>query len=387
MWRWNPAPTWSASCSFRPSPRNLGLEAARALGERVKGRAGKVALTVDASDETLADIVEALKPDMLQLHGSETPERVAAVRKRFGLPVMKALPIAERNDLAPIRLYANVADRLIFDARAPQDATRPGGLGTAVRLDAAQGHRSGNSVHAVGRARRRQCRRGDAHHARAGRRCVVRRRTRARRKGPGQDPRLHPRRARRRSRACRRSAHDRAAAQFVPHRPRRARPFRHLWRPLCRRDADAADSRTGKGLCRGQGRSEIPEGNGRPSRELCRPAVAAVFRRAADAEIWRRQDLLQARGAQPHRRAQGEQRARPDHAGAAHGQEAHHRRDRRRHAWRRHRHAVRQVRSALHRLHGRGRRRAAEAERVADEDPRAPRFAPSNRAPRRSKTP
>jgi phosphoribosylanthranilate isomerase len=114
---------------FPPSPRNLGLEAARVLGERVQGRAGKVALTVDATDETLFDIVAALKPDMLQLHGTETPDRVVAVRTRFGLPVMKALPIAERADLSPIRLYANVADRLIFDARAPHDATRPGGLG------------------------------------------------------------------------------------------------------------------------------------------------------------------------------------------------------------------------------------------------------------------
>jgi phosphoribosylanthranilate isomerase len=114
---------------FPPSPRNLGLEAARALGERVKGRAGKVALTVDANDEMLLDIIAALKPDMLQLHGSETPERVAVVRARFGLPVMKALPIAERADLSPIRMYANVADWLLFDARAPHDATRPGGLG------------------------------------------------------------------------------------------------------------------------------------------------------------------------------------------------------------------------------------------------------------------
>jgi phosphoribosylanthranilate isomerase len=114
---------------FPPSPRNLGLEAARALGLRVQGRAGKVALTVDATDETLFDIVAALSPDMLQLHGTETPERVVAVRTRFGLPVMKALPIARRGDLSPIRIYANVADRLIFDARAPQDATRPGGLG------------------------------------------------------------------------------------------------------------------------------------------------------------------------------------------------------------------------------------------------------------------
>ncbi len=114
---------------FPPSPRNLGLEAARRLGERVQGRAGKVALTVDASDQMLFDIVEALKPDMLQLHGKETPDRVVAVRTRFGLPVMKALPIAERSDLSPIRLYAQVADRLLFDARPPRKATRPGGLG------------------------------------------------------------------------------------------------------------------------------------------------------------------------------------------------------------------------------------------------------------------
>jgi len=116
---------------FPPSPRNLGLEAARVLGAQVKGRAGKVALTVDANDDFLAAIVAALKPDMLQLHGKETTDRVVAVRTRFGLPVMKALPIATRADLAAIRPYAAVADRLLFDARPPADATRPGGLGKA----------------------------------------------------------------------------------------------------------------------------------------------------------------------------------------------------------------------------------------------------------------
>jgi len=115
---------------FAPSPRNLRLEAARTLGERVKGRAGKVALTVDADDATLKGVVEALKPDMLQLHGVEPPERVTAVRTRFGLPVMKAIPIAGRKDLARIDQYKNIADRLLFDARAPRYATRPGGLGT-----------------------------------------------------------------------------------------------------------------------------------------------------------------------------------------------------------------------------------------------------------------
>ena len=103
-------------------------------------------------------------------------------------------------------------------------------------------------------------------------------------------------------------------------------------------------------------------------------------------KIRRRQNLFQARGSQPHRRAQGEQRHRPDHAGLAHGQEAHHRRDRRRHAWRRHRHALRQVRPALRRLYGRGRCRAAAAERAAHEDARR-RSAPGRRPARtRSRT-
>ncbi|HZD92333.1 MAG TPA: phosphoribosylanthranilate isomerase [Pseudolabrys sp.] len=114
---------------FPPSPRHLGFDAARALRARVKGRAAVVALTVDATDTMLTDIVREIRPDMLQLHGKETPDRVVAVRTRFGLPVMKALPIATRHDLSPIRAYAHIADRLIFDARAPKTATRPGGLG------------------------------------------------------------------------------------------------------------------------------------------------------------------------------------------------------------------------------------------------------------------
>src|SRR5262249_31013488 len=73
--------------------------------------------------------IEALKPDLLQLHGKETPERVVMVRARFELPVMKALPIAERSDLTAIRRYDAVADRLIFDARAELEATPPGELG------------------------------------------------------------------------------------------------------------------------------------------------------------------------------------------------------------------------------------------------------------------
>jgi phosphoribosylanthranilate isomerase len=116
---------------FPPSPRHIDVEAARSLGARVRGRAKKVALSVDATDAELAAAVEALAPDMLQLHGKETPERVAAVRAHFHRPVMKALPIESRDDLAPIQIYAKVADWLLFDARAPREATRPGGLGKA----------------------------------------------------------------------------------------------------------------------------------------------------------------------------------------------------------------------------------------------------------------
>jgi phosphoribosylanthranilate isomerase len=114
---------------FPPSPRHLGFEAARTLGQQVNGRALKVALSVDASDDRLAEAIDALKPDILQLHGRESPERVGMVRSRFRLPVMKALPIQDRADLSPIHAYAKVADRLLFDARPPRDATRPGGLG------------------------------------------------------------------------------------------------------------------------------------------------------------------------------------------------------------------------------------------------------------------
>ena len=114
---------------FPPSPRHISYEVARKLAARVKGRAEKVALSVDADDALLAAVVEALRPDALQLHGKESPARVAAIRQRFGLPVMKAIPVEVRGDLAAVADYAGVADRLLFDARAPREATRPGGLG------------------------------------------------------------------------------------------------------------------------------------------------------------------------------------------------------------------------------------------------------------------
>jgi phosphoribosylanthranilate isomerase len=114
---------------FPPSPRHLALGAAEELGRQVKGRAQKVAVSVDADDATLENIIEALRPDLLQLHGKESVARVRDVKAKFRLPVMKVIPVETSADLASLAGYAAVADRILFDARAPKEATRPGGLG------------------------------------------------------------------------------------------------------------------------------------------------------------------------------------------------------------------------------------------------------------------
>ena len=114
---------------FEASPRHIGLGVARELGRQVKGRALKVALTVNADDASLENCIEALQPGLLQLHGDESVARVRDIKQKFGLPVMKVLPVATAADVASLPGYAAVADRILFDARAPKDATRPGGLG------------------------------------------------------------------------------------------------------------------------------------------------------------------------------------------------------------------------------------------------------------------
>jgi phosphoribosylanthranilate isomerase len=114
---------------FPPSPRHLSLETARDLGKQVKRRAVKMALTVDADDATLSNIVEALQPDILQLHGKETVARLRDIKQKFGLELMKAIAVESAADLASLPGYAAVADRILFDARPPKGATRPGGLG------------------------------------------------------------------------------------------------------------------------------------------------------------------------------------------------------------------------------------------------------------------
>ncbi|MCR4267510.1 phosphoribosylanthranilate isomerase [Nitratireductor sp. ZSWI3] len=114
---------------FEKSPRNVSPQAAGALRKAALGRARAVAVSVDADDEALDAIVEAMAPDMLQLHGSESPERVAAVKARYRLPVMKAFSIREAADLEGIAPYRGIADRFLFDAKPPKGAELPGGNG------------------------------------------------------------------------------------------------------------------------------------------------------------------------------------------------------------------------------------------------------------------
>jgi phosphoribosylanthranilate isomerase len=117
---------------FPKSPRHVALNEGRALSARAKNKALRVVLVVDADDAALAEAVEALEPDLLQLHGAETPERVAAIQARFGRPVMKAIGIADAADLEAIPWYARVADRILLDARPPRTGDAlPGGNGLA----------------------------------------------------------------------------------------------------------------------------------------------------------------------------------------------------------------------------------------------------------------
>jgi phosphoribosylanthranilate isomerase len=114
---------------FPPSPRHVDLDLARALGKQAKGRAVKVALSVDADDALLANSIDALQPQILQLHGQESVARIRDIKQKFGLPVMKAIAVESKTDLATLPGYAAVCDRILFDAKPPKDATRPGGLG------------------------------------------------------------------------------------------------------------------------------------------------------------------------------------------------------------------------------------------------------------------
>jgi len=116
---------------FAKSPRHLSLEQGAMLAERMRGRLKLAALVVDDSDAQLAAIAERVNPDFFQLHGKETPERVAQIRSRYAIPVIKALAISEPGDLAKVVAYDDVAEMLLFDAVPAANASRPGGHGAA----------------------------------------------------------------------------------------------------------------------------------------------------------------------------------------------------------------------------------------------------------------
>ncbi len=115
----------------RNSPRSLTPDLAAALASRMRGRIRLVALFADADDDEIAEAVKAVRPDYLQLHGNETPQRASQTRAQFALPVIKALSIAGEPDVAAAAGFEEAADMLLFDAKAPAGAVRPGGHGAA----------------------------------------------------------------------------------------------------------------------------------------------------------------------------------------------------------------------------------------------------------------
>ena len=191
------APTWSASCSFR---RRRGMWRSTRRGRSASACAAVRRRWRSRSMPTMrcsTPIVEALQPDLLQLHGKETPARVAALKQRFGLPVMKAIAVAAKADLARRRGLCRASPTVCCSMRARRARRRGRAASANVRLAALEnldpGCRSCSRAASMPAMSARL-----AHHAGARRRCFLGRRARAGRKGSGQDPRLRPRGARRR---------------------------------------------------------------------------------------------------------------------------------------------------------------------------------------------
>jgi len=122
---------WLGFVFFPSSPRNLAPAAAARLAEPARGRAKLTALLVDPADAQVDEVVRALRPDLIQLHGAESPSRVREIAARSGCAIIKALPVAEAGDLAPAAAYEEVVEHLMFDAKPPKDAALPGGSGRA----------------------------------------------------------------------------------------------------------------------------------------------------------------------------------------------------------------------------------------------------------------
>ena len=126
---------------FEKSPRNVTIEQARVIALAAPIGVAKVALTVNADDAFLETMLDQVAIDMIQLHGKETPERVADVKAKFGLPVMKAIGVATQDDLAQLEVYAKVADQILVDAKPPKGADLPGGNGLAFDWNLLAGRR------------------------------------------------------------------------------------------------------------------------------------------------------------------------------------------------------------------------------------------------------
>lgn len=116
---------------FPKSPRNIEPAAAGELAERVRGYVKIVAVTVDADTDDLDEIIDQVKPDYLQLHGTESPERLLTLKALYGLPVIKAFSIRDVDDLERIDPYIGIADRFLFDAKPPKGSELPGGNGVS----------------------------------------------------------------------------------------------------------------------------------------------------------------------------------------------------------------------------------------------------------------
>jgi phosphoribosylanthranilate isomerase len=114
---------------FPASPRHVTPAAAKALADKARGRAGIVSLLVDADDALIDTVIAAVAPDLLQLHGEETPQRAADIRRRWGTPIMKAIRVETSQDARAALAFREAVDQILFDARPPEDSTRPGGNG------------------------------------------------------------------------------------------------------------------------------------------------------------------------------------------------------------------------------------------------------------------
>ena len=340
---------WAIGLIFHePSPRACALPDAEEIGRRLKRAAPEVTgVFVNRPLDEVAAIADACSLSMLQLHGDEGPAYCDEAARRTGCRVMKAAQVHDGSSVRALRAYH--VDYHLLDAHHPE---LRGGTGETFdwELIPAPPSRAGRPLR---RPHSRQRRRRDRRHAAVRGRQRERDRGRAREEGPGQ--------ARGAS-----SAPSRRPTSAPPHeRTRRGAPLRPLRRPLRARDARARARRARGGVARRARRPGVRADARRPAARLRRPAEPAVPREG-DLGAGGSRRLAEARGPEPHRRAQDQQRDRPGAAREADGQAARHRGDRRRAARRRRRDGQRAARPRVRRLHGHRGHAPPAAERRAD---------------------